>query len=171
MGCYWQFANTLNVRPLAALLSNGTMPFARRTSDRFWVQPDGSMNTSGALLQSQFEAIKIPGAVVAQFAFPPSVPLASLVRLESNTALAAPLGIGSAFMLNGTKSDFPDDVSWAVSACSGVVSNPGECQRSLPVVGTGSVLGWFIVDDTVTYRITLSLDNNQVVAVNYLAVP
>lgn len=171
MGCYWQFANTLNVPPLAALLSSGTMPFARRTSDRFWVQPDGSTNTSGALLQSQFAAIKVPGTVIAQFSFPPSVPLSSLVRLESNTATAAPLGIGSAFMLNATKSDFPEEVSWAVSACTGTVSNPGECQRSLPVVGAASVLGWFIVDDTVTYRITLSLDNSQAVAVNYLAVP
>jgi hypothetical protein len=94
-----------------------------------------------------------------------------LVRLETDTTLAAPLGIGSAFMLNATKSDFPDEVSWAVSACSGTPSNPGECQGSLPVVGGGSVLGWFIVDDTVTYRITLSLNNSQAVAVDYLAVP
>ncbi|HTT00506.1 MAG TPA: hypothetical protein VMG11_00345 [Steroidobacteraceae bacterium] len=166
MACYWQFANSRN---FAQRMSDGEMPFARRTADRLWVQPDGS-SSNGALIQSHFAAqtpavtIATPGTSIARFNFntsqsPPASPPASSA---SNVAQpAAPTDIGDAVLLDGTASAFPDTLAWTVNACPGTYSNPGTCQRALPIAGAGSLLGRFIVDDAVTYQITQSLDGGQ----------
>ena len=158
MGCYWEFANSRN---LQVRLSNGQMPFARRTSDRFWVQPDGS-TSAGALMQKHFAAqtppvtIATPGTSIAVFNTPPGA-----YNAQADGTAASPIDIGSAIRLDATNSAFPDTVSWNVSACTGTPASPGQCARSLPVAGAGGVLAWFIADDAATYRLSLVLDNGQ----------
>jgi hypothetical protein len=164
MGCYWEFANARN---LAQRVSAGIMPFARRTSDRLWVQPDGS-TSAGATLQKHFAAqtpplvIATPGTSIASFTMPSLSSQLSLAFEVTNDLMAAPtLDIGDAVMLNGTESAFPDQVAWSVKACTGTPASPGTCERSLPVAGAANVLGWFVPDDAVTYQLTLTLDGGQ----------
>jgi mono/diheme cytochrome c family protein/cytochrome c5 len=158
MGCYWEFANARN---LPQRLSYGQMPFARRTADRLWVQPDGSMS-AGTTLQTHFAAqspaltISTPGTSIASFANPPST-----YSALTDTAAVSPLDIGDAVRLDATGSAFPDLVSWSVMSCGGTLANLGACQGSLPVVGSASTLGWFLPTDAGTYQLTLSLDGGQ----------
>jgi hypothetical protein len=42
MGCYWQWANAPK---MAAMLSEGRMPYARRTADRLWTDAGGDPNS------------------------------------------------------------------------------------------------------------------------------
>lgn len=66
MGCYWEFAHAPN---LADRLARNQMPFARRTSDRTWVNSSGAQ-TAGATLQAhllsaQSMTVATPGTVSA----------------------------------------------------------------------------------------------------------
>lgn len=157
MGCFWEFANSRN---LIQRLSDGAMPFARRTMDRLWVQADGSMS-AGAVLQAHFATqlppIATPGTSIARVAIPSST-FDFIANLDTSTE---PIDIGGAVRLDGTASAFPDVVAWTVAACSGTPSSPGQCARTLPVVGAGSTLAWFLPDDAATYQLTLALDGGQ----------
>jgi hypothetical protein len=167
MGCYWEFANARNL-PLR--LSDGDMPFARRTMDRQWVQADGSPS-DGETLQKHFAAqtpavtISTPGTSIARYANAPNSPSTVYVLNDSATdpASNAPVDIGNAVRLDASTSAFPDAVSWTVNACTGTFvstsQSPGSCQRGLPVVGSGNLVAWYVLDDAVTYQLTLQLDS------------
>jgi hypothetical protein len=172
MGCYWEFASATN---LAQRLSDGDMPFARRTMDRLWVQPDGSAS-AGTALQSHFSnqspavPIATPGTSIARISAPPQfgVSQQQSYDVQMDTSATQPLftggvpaDIGGAVRLDGTASAFPDVVSWSVNACTGTPLSPGQCQRPLSVVGADSALAWFVADDALTYQVSLSTDSGQ----------
>ncbi|MGH8218070.1 MAG: PKD domain-containing protein [Steroidobacteraceae bacterium] len=166
IGCYGELANGPN---LAMRLSDGTMPFARRTLDRLWVQPDGSAS-AGALLQNHFtneNPILTPGTSVARLLEPPPITLAG------DTTTPATADVGNAVQLDGSSSAFPDQVTWSVAPCSGTPENPGTCAGSLPVVGSSSLLAEFLPDDTGTYQLMLTLDGGSAAASSsyYFQVP
>jgi mono/diheme cytochrome c family protein len=155
MGCYWQLAHAPFLQPG---LSSGAMPFARRTLDRFWVQPDGSPG-AGAALQSHFAAqtppvlIGNPGTSIAVIATPPLI-----VGAQTDSVSGAPADVGSVLELDSSSSSFADAISWSATACSGTPANPGQCTNNLPVVGNTSTVGWLPLTDAVTYKLSLTLD-------------
>jgi mono/diheme cytochrome c family protein len=159
MGCYWEFANS----PFfSAVMSSGAMPFARRTLDRFWVQPDGS-ESAGTISQKHFAAqtpqvtIDTPGTSIARISQPVTF------EAQADTIPVTVPDVGNAVELDSTRSAFPDSILWTVSACTGAPppppANPGQCDRNIPVVGSTNDIAWLLLDDAVTYRVTLKLDD------------
>jgi mono/diheme cytochrome c family protein len=175
MGCYWEFAHA---PVFSQLLSSGSMPFARRTLDRFWVQPDGSPS-AGTILQKHFAAqtppvtIKTPGTSIAQI-ITPTPPGASnsqiTVAAQDDTTTGAAPVVGNAVRLDSSRSAYPDTILWTASACTGVPASPGLCDRNLPVVGSNNNVAWLLLDAAVTYRLSLQLDGGQGLATYYYQV-
>jgi mono/diheme cytochrome c family protein len=165
MGCYWEFAHSPF---MSAVVSSGQMPFARRTLDRLWVQPDGS-TSPGETLQQHFASqtppvtISTPGTSIAQITTPPhGVPNSAITVLPQNDLLTgAPVAVGNAVRLDSSRSDFADAISWTVSACTGTPLSPGQCDRSVPVVGSTNTVAWLLLDAAVTYKLSLALDGGQ----------
>jgi hypothetical protein len=166
MGCYWEFAHS----PLfSAILSSGGMPLARRTLDRFWVQPDGS-ESAGVLLQKHFaaqnppETIATPGTSIAQI-ITPTPPFGSdtaiTVLAADDLTTGAPVAVGNAVRLDSSRSAFADKISWTASTCTGTPLNPGECDMNVPVVGDTNTVAWLLLQQAVTYKIDLTLDDGQ----------
>jgi mono/diheme cytochrome c family protein len=159
MGCYWEFAHSPF---LSSVLSSGAMPLARRTLDRLWVQPDGS-KSAGAILQDHFSAqspqvkIYFPGISIANISPPVTV------EAQADTIPVTVPDVGNAIQLDSSRSAFPDSILWTVSACTGAPpppeANPGQCNRNIPVVGIIDDIAWLLLDDAVTYRLTLKLDD------------
>jgi hypothetical protein len=165
MGCYWEFAHAPFV---SGGLRSGFMPFARRTMDQLWVQPDGSAS-AGAALQNHFAAqtpavtVSTPGTSIAVITTPnPATSFSQITAAaQDDSTLGAPADIGNAVRLDSSRSAFPDTISWQVSACTGTPASPGQCVRNLPVVGSANTVAWFLLDDTVTYQVSLKLDGGQ----------
>jgi hypothetical protein len=175
MGCYWEFAHS---PVFSQLLSSGSMPFARRTLDRLWVQPDGSPSAA-MILQQHFAAqtppvtITDPGTAIAQI-ITPTPPGASnsqiTVAAQNDTITGAAPVVGNAVRLDSSRSAFPDTILWTASACTGTPASPGECDRNLPVVGSNNNIAWLLLDAAVTYRLSLQLDGGQGLATYYYQV-
>jgi len=73
---------------------------------------------------------------------------------------AAP-DVGNAVSLDSTRSAFADTILWSASACTGTPASPGDCSRSVPVVGSNAPVAFLILDDAVTYQISLKLNDGQ----------
>lgn len=187
MSCYWQFAHSpffsapLAGQQVSTLMASSTMPFARRTLDRMWVQPDGS-TSAGAMLQSHFAAqtpavtLMPPGTSIATITTPTGGASNTQITVaaQNDVVTGAAVDIGSAVRLDSSRSTFPDAILWSASACAGTPASPGDCSRSVPVVGADTPVAWLIIDDAVTYRITLQLNGAQGLATSapfYYQVP
>jgi mono/diheme cytochrome c family protein len=165
MGCYWEFAHSPF---MSAVVSSGQMPFARRTLDRLWVQPDGS-TSPGETLQQHFASqtppvtISTPGTSIAQITTPPHGASNSVITVlaQNDLLTGAPVAVGNAVRLDSSRSAFADAISWTVSACTGTPLSPGQCDRSVPVVGSTNTVAWLLLDAAVTYKLSLALDGGQ----------
>jgi hypothetical protein len=154
IGCYWEFAHAPN---LADRLSRNQMPFARRTSDRMWVN-GSSAQTAGAelqahLLRTQNLTVATPGTASVGIAISPTS-----------------ADIGDVVTLDGSSSRFGDLLAWTVDACTGTPAAPGTCSRAMPVVGSNGVQARFIVDSVVTYRVTQMLNGGAANGASYFQV-
>jgi mono/diheme cytochrome c family protein len=166
MGCYWEFAHS----PFfSAILGSGEMPFARRTLDRLWVEPDGS-ESAGVILQKHFAAqsppvtVNTPGTSVAQI-ITPNPPGASnsaiTVLAQDDLTTGAPVAVGNVVKLDSSRSSFADTIAWTAATCTGTPTNPGECATSVPVVGSTNTVAWLPLSEAATYEVTLTLDDGQ----------
>jgi K319-like protein len=149
MGCYWQFAKSTNI---GKVLSEGRMPFARRTLDRLWVDPAGNPNggtvsAAGSELITQLtdlyhsegstDTVIAPGT--------PNVTIAPLQQIGGGTPDVFSF-VGLGVETNGAAGDasFVTQPSWQVCVDTGA-GNCTNATQHVPVVGMNSIPATFQV--------------------------
>lgn len=145
IACYKQF---IAEPALGNRLSNGEMPFARLTMDRFWVGA-GSEESAGQRLIDRLASVQPPIVITA-----PSQPLAAFT-FQADTGPDRPdLDVGSSITMQvdpaGTK--FADSVQWRVERCSA----PGISCAEVATVGATSPKAFFQVPDAGIYNLSLT---------------
>jgi hypothetical protein len=170
VGCYWQFAKLQN---LAMYLSDARMPFARRTMDRLWVDPNGFPAAAGQQLiatLSQPSVNVVPAGTTTLVANP------SFASLNTSSAE------GFSFTAGGMSGDVTDWItltstdttlsallgppSWQVCADPGTGPPASEtCAGSsseFPVVGVGGIPAAFQIPQTGNFLIELDAAGDKV---------
>jgi hypothetical protein len=147
MGCYWQFAKATAI---GQMLSEGRMPFARRTQDRLWVDaagnpPGDTVSAAGTELIAQLTALFQSENSTSKVVPPgtPNVTIAPLKTLGGATPDVLTF-IGLGLDTNGAAGDpsFVIQPTW--QAC--VDTGQGSCASTtqhLPVVGVNSIPATF----------------------------
>jgi hypothetical protein len=147
MGCYWQFANA---PAIATVLSEGRMPFARRTLDRLWVDPAGNPNggnvsMAGAELLTQLTALYHSTGSTLTVVAPgtPNVTIAPLHQLLGGAPDVLSF-VGLGVDINGTSGDgsLVTHPSWQVCVDTGAGTCANAAQH-VPVVGRNLIPATF----------------------------
>jgi len=149
MGCYWQFAKAAN---MGQVLSEGRMPFARRTMDRLWVDAAGNPNggtvsAAGSELITQLTNL-YHSEGSTDTVVPPGTPNVTIAPLQQVGGGAADVFsfVGLDVKTNGVAGDasFVTQPSWQVCVDTGA-GNCANATQHVPVAGMTSVPATFQV--------------------------
>jgi hypothetical protein len=153
IACYKQFV----AEPaLANRLSNGEMPFARLTMDRFWVA-GGSDESAGQRLIDHFAGLQ-PATVITA----PSLPRAAFTFQANISSERPDLDMGSSvtMQVDPAKTKFADSVHWRVERCAA----PEVSCAEVTTAGADSPKAFFVVPDAGVYNLSLTAVSTDGVA-------
>ncbi|HKE94898.1 MAG TPA: hypothetical protein VKB34_11365, partial [Povalibacter sp.] len=149
MACYRQFIESRN---LAQRLSQGRMPFARLTMDRFWVGPSASAGSAGDDLYDHLAAVlatlppdqrptlTVPGTPSACF-----------------TGLADSVELGQEYPVDASCSMFPQHYHWTVQAPAGSAASIAFADSSSAVLRGVDVKGNYTLSLETAANVTQSM--------------
>ncbi len=146
MGCYWQWANAPKS---GQVLSDGRMPFARRTADRLWTDPAGNpsgggVSAAGAELITQLNGVYAASGNTGNTVAAPGTPNATIPPFSSSS----PYDVLSFPPLQLTIDGDATDGGLISQPAWQVCVNPGtgscaDASRHLAVVGSNAIPATF----------------------------
>jgi hypothetical protein len=154
IGCYWQMTSDPE---LAKRLSEGTMPFARLTMDRYWVPLTANETPAGELLATHLEStlgargrVTTPGTPVATI----NLQFTNRDRtIEDETST----DIGHYVQLSAPTATFVWKYDWRVLSCS-EPGNAASCTTSIATANANAAIASSRIEHAGQHRVELRVN-------------
>jgi hypothetical protein len=155
MGCYWQMTADPE---LAARLSEGTMPFARLTMDRYWVPLAADETPAGELLATHLEntlgasgRVRAPGSPAATIAL-------QFTNRDGTIEDETSLDIGHVVQLSAPTATFVRNYDWRVLSCS-EPGNVASCTTSIATANANAAIASSRIEHAGQHRVELRVND------------